>query len=318
MLFIVFLIIIHNISRLQRQSSLYQRKIVHLRSLLNINYSKWGILPEDQTLSADDPFKIKRFEYYDPSFLIILLINASISLYYLYRSYLVNAEINYQALIYIVASSIYLFISYRKQLFEDNENKGLYFIKAITKILCFELVKNFEIQIRNIKYSIEECKRNKIDLRTYYEFLVAIEDATYFEHRGINCKRIFFVICAQCIKKIIYKKCFFKFLFRFSLHTNIVKSFFTFSFDKNKFKHLLTGKSCRDNSFSERKKYINKIKSNMLFVLYQKVTSSYGGASTITQQFVRTNFILEKSYKKIFRRKMIEILLSFFWASIVF
>lgn len=280
-----------------------KRKIIVLRRILSVKYSSIGILPPDNELGADSPFDIKLFTKWNASscFAFHLLSVASFVSCFILMLILLDSYVFYffeipiwisNVLMAFGASIVIVFLQksvYRAILLDEHESFYLLFVKWLAAFMNLGIKKDFEYVIYRAKLAINELQRINISFDEYFTILIGLEDKEFYKHHGVNVKR-------TCRAALGFAA------------TRVPKISFRFFASIPKLFAKLAG-GCPAWLRIRFKQIGNKIE---LFCNRMKqILRPSGGGSSITQQLVRTLFIVD--YSKTFRRKIIEILLSF-WA----
>ena len=172
-----------------------KRKVVVLRTILNLDYGKLRlVLPRWRVEGASNPFLIKLFPGWlnpatIPFWTIVVSINIVLYPFFLYLSnYLEFLNLDW----YYFSAVIIMFFSYqfRKKLLDTHETIGLGLIKFISSILKLQLVENFEYIIYRARLAFYELQRLEIQLSNVKEILIKIEDQRFREHGGIDFKAL--------------------------------------------------------------------------------------------------------------------------------
>lgn len=259
---IIFLswLTIRYFSERQKSIAYDSRKIVVLRKMLGLDYgTNQLVLPNRRLEGASNPFFIKLFPGWFTitayPFWIMILLTCSILTFLLpyfiisLNTYFINElriiilhqNIDAYTLSYIIIIVLVILYAYsfRKNLYDSNESLTLIISIILSKILRVKLTDSFEYILYRAKLAHYELLRLNYDVSSIEQFLIRIEDRTFYKNKGISPKSIIRAIW----------------------------------------------------EYLKRKKI--------------------SGASTLTQQFVRSLFIID--YYKTIRRKILEIFLSI-WA----
>ncbi len=175
------------------------RKIIVLRTMLGLNYGNLQlVLPNWRIEGATNPFVIRLF----PGWFSILTFpfwiistTSSFLIYFLVNNYLIETKVIKESIILTIIICLFLwffilFQTYRKELYDTNENILLIIGKFISIFLRVKLFDNFEYLIYRAKLANYESKRLKIDINKIKPFLIFIEDRTFYKNKGVSLRGI--------------------------------------------------------------------------------------------------------------------------------
>lgn len=269
-----------NIASIQKQSSQYKRKIVLLRSILKIDYLKYDVLPKNSYLAAKYCFDIALGKkLFSNGFLSILYID--FILHFLLFFYLANIGVTClsEILFVLVLGFIISFV----------------FLSLTSCATLLDQHENLCLLFIKLLASLLNLKLQENFERVIYFNKMAVSESI---RKNINLQSYYALLVAMEDQK------FWKHhgidccrLIKISL-VKIIKIL-----------RLLKLIKCVSSQ-----SYIPIAKKFSLRL--EKLLENKGGASTIVQQYVRSNYIVD--YQKTKRRKVVEILLSAFWASKIF
>ena len=199
---VVSILAIHYFAGLQKSATYAARKIVVLRRLLGLDYGRVEtVLPSNRLDGANEPYSIEMFPgwYSLPALpVIIVALAAGATQGLVFISFLdPESAGNRQAdvIIALVAhflGTIMICLGYfRCALFDDFENLRFFLARALSPLFGTCLKKNCGYVLYRLRLSVYEAKRLRIDLKSFHELLVTIEDAEFYLHNGNSIRSIF-------------------------------------------------------------------------------------------------------------------------------
>lgn len=194
--------IIH-VANIRRNRVFAERKIVLLRRAMGVKYGENSlILPSWRIEGADNPFALKMFPGYFAysAFPIFLLTGFSaLTLVLLFDNVPLGGsspdkfELARPSTSAMIMGSVWFTIGvliFRINLREQSENSWLWVSKFFSTILRIPLVSNVEFSLYRCKLEIAEMERIGADVNTVKPLALAIEDKTFYSHRGISWRGV--------------------------------------------------------------------------------------------------------------------------------
>lgn len=171
--------------------ALSKRKLIVLRSKLNINWDKYNlILPHWRLEGAQNPFVIKIVPRWlsQEGLLIfsVLLFNESFMLELLSFS-TISPQMYLISLMFIL---FFPLVCYRKTLCDKYENISLILLKFLAHILNFKIHNNFEYRIYEAKLNALRVKNTVINFDDGKKLAKEIEDKSFDTNKGIDYRGI--------------------------------------------------------------------------------------------------------------------------------
>lgn len=180
---VVAYLIIRYIAELQKSIVISTRKVIVLRQMLGLDYGNTNmVLPNWRVEGATNPFAVKIFpgwKFRYPVMLAFWFVVFIVDIFLFYNTP------EYSRYIYMVILTSIMMVSFRRALFDTNENNQLLLAKFIAFILRIKLVDDTEYIIYRAKLAVAEIYRLNYDLENLKTTLIAIEDKNFYKHRGI-------------------------------------------------------------------------------------------------------------------------------------
>ncbi|MDM7956337.1 transglycosylase domain-containing protein [Blastomonas sp.] len=200
-IFLIAFFVIRYFALLQQSATFASRKIIVLRRLLGIDYGKIEtVLPSDSLEGANEPFAITMFPGWRslpalPVIAVSILTGGAIGgIFNLIRflegetayTFLGINFPSYTHFAFLLGSltSICLLSNYRLSLLDSFENYRLIVAINVSRWIQCPLKRRIGHIIYRMKLSVFEAKRIGIDLRSFHDILIWIEDKNYHRHNG--------------------------------------------------------------------------------------------------------------------------------------
>lgn len=201
-IFVLYLILI-SFAELQKTINLNIRKVIVLRKMLGLDYSKLHlVLPKNRVEGATNPFETKLFPGWT-SFTVFPFWLISIIIFILLKDIYPGIGIKWWLLIAILLLAFFAW-SFRKRLFEEHETFRLRFTYLVSNLLNIKLVKDFPWVLFRAKLAVSEIQRLGINYGKLETILIELEDKRFKKHKGIDYRSLIRGICSQI--PIISKK----------------------------------------------------------------------------------------------------------------
>jgi len=200
-IFLIALFVIRYFVLLQQSAVFASRKIIVLRRLLGIDYGKIEtVLPSDSLEGANEPFALPMFPGWRslpalPVIAVSILTGSAIggifNLIRYFENYTIYEIIGFHfssythfSILLAVTVSVCLLLSYRLSRLDNFENYRLIFATEISKWMHCPLKRRIGHVIYRMKLSVFEAKRIGINLNSFHDILIWIEDKNYNKHNG--------------------------------------------------------------------------------------------------------------------------------------
>lgn len=198
---------IHYFAGLQRSATYAARKIVVLRRLLGLDYGQVeSVLPSDRLDGANEPYSIEMFPgwYSLPALpVIIVALAAGVAQTFAFIAFAGASDgfadgaprdtIGMLAAHFLATLAI-CFVYFRLSLLDDFENLRLLLSKALSLVVGGGMKRNFGYVLYRLRLSVFEANRLGVDLYSFHDLLVAIEDRQYYRHNGNSVRAILAVM----------------------------------------------------------------------------------------------------------------------------
>lgn len=193
---------------LQRQITINARKVVTLRTLLNLDYGSIHLtLPNNRVEGASNPFLIKYFNGWSrfesvPFWVLVFGVNV---IWWLtakdLHPFLLQFTSNIEFYIPFYFGNMIIFASYilifRTSLNDRHESNYLNIVKLFAKLFYLKLMGGIEEILYHAKLSYIELDRLGVQYMFLRKILIDIEDKSFYKNSGFSAKSIFRGILSQ-------------------------------------------------------------------------------------------------------------------------
>lgn len=204
---VIAVMAVYYFSCLQRSATYAARKIVILRRLLGLDYGNIEtVLPSDRLEGANEPFSLPMFPGWLSLQALPVIAVATLSAFAQGMAFAAFHAIRSRQMTFIgvevlaspgevgwfiaAMTAILLLAIYRYSLFENFETIRLNAAQKVAIALGTPIKPRIGHVLYRMNLSVFEAKRIKLDLESFHDILVFMEDRNYYQHGGNSIRSV--------------------------------------------------------------------------------------------------------------------------------